>query len=105
MTSVGNVANVNLSSTIGAGDERNEVALILRFVSQQVVEVVLDAGDIVEIRRGVDQITVEQSIEGAKSVDVFALFDLITHRRRLQVDVGFLSQIDQTDLNKTGRRE
>ena len=81
---------MNLSSTIGAGDERNEVTLILRFVSQQIVEVVLDAGDVVEVGRCVDQIAVEQSVEGAKGVDVSALFDLITHHRGLQIDVGFL---------------
>ena len=85
---------MDLFAPFGLSDERVEVALILRQISEQIVEIVLDASDIVEVRRGIEKITVEKGIEEMKGIDVLLLFDVVAHERRLQIDVRFLSLID-----------
>ena len=100
LAAVGEIAHVNLLASIGTRDERNEITLIFGFVGQQVVEVVLDAGDVVEVCGRVEQITVEQCVEDAERVDVLLLFDGVAHQSRLQVDVRLLIRIDQTDLGE-----
>ena len=60
----------------------------------------MNTSDIVEIRCGIDKITIEKFVEYMKGIDVSLLFDRITHQRCLEIYMRLLDCIDQTNLKK-----